>query len=187
MKVKSFWIIFLVVGIALFPGCEEDTSPLKHSEGTNLVQNPSFEENGEPSLDSWYVEDSSQITFSMDTPPNGGKWSIFLHAVHYGPMPESPAYYIPLSPGNHVIKFSVYGKYFAIPGSALLIVQQDSIREVASELVITDSVWTEYVTVDTVSLSEGDSLYILLYGGGTEVIDGITYFDLVKLILLDEE
>jgi len=187
MKVKNYFLIFLFIIILNLLGCNENNSPLEVNNKTNLIMNSSFEINGQPSLKYWYIQDSSKIGFSNDTPVGGGKWSISIHAEWYGPLPNSPSYFVPLSLGRHILKFSVYAKSKTIHGSAFLILQTGNDREIITQNLITDSIWTKYSTIDTLNINEGDSLFVLLYGGGTELIDGITYFDLVELELIDSD
>ena len=149
--------------------------------------NSSFEFNGQASLKYWYIQDSPRMGFSNDTPVGGGKWSFFIHAEWYGPLPNSPSYFVPLSLGRHILKFSVYGKSETIHGSAFLILQKGGDSKITAQNLITDRSWTKYSTIDTLNISEGDSVFVLLYGGGTEVVDGITYFDLVEIELIDSE
>ena len=47
--------------------------------------------------------------------------------------------------------------------------------------------WTKYSVIDTLNITEGDSLFVLLNDGGTEIVDGITYFDLAELRLMNGE
>ncbi len=187
MKFKNYFLIFLFILIWNLIGCNKDNSPLEVNNKTNLIMNSSFEFNGQPSLKYWYVRDSSKIGFSNDTPLGGGKWSIFIHAEWYGPFPNSPSYFVPLSLGRHILKFSVYGKSKSIQGSAYLILQKGGDSSIIAKHLIKDRDWTKYSTIDTLNISEGDSLFVVLYGGGTEMVDGITYFDLVELEIMDGE
>lgn len=185
MKVSNYFVIFISIGILYLLSCNKNASPLEIKDKTNLILNSSFEVNGQPSLKYWYIQDSSQINFSHDTPIGGGKWSICLHAEWYGPLPKSPSYFVPLPQGKHILKFSVYGKSKTIHGAAFLILKKDAHQEITAQNLITDSTWTIYSTIDTLNINKGDSLFVLLYGGGTELVDGITYFDLVDLELID--
>ena len=184
MKVNNYVVFFLSVSMLHLFGCKKNDSPVEINN-TNLIMNSSFELNGQPSLKYWYVQDSSKISFSNDVPVGGGKWSIYIHTEWYGPLPKSPSYFVPLSPGKHIVKFSLYGKSKSVAGSAFLILHKGDERKISAQNLITDSSWTRYSTIDTLNINEGDSLFVLLYGGGTEVIDGITYFDLVELELID--
>jgi len=181
MSIINYLKIFIFISILFIISCNKYKSPLESHPTSNLIKNSSFEENGQPSLKYWYIQDSSKIKFSNDTPADGGKWSIYLHAEWYGPLPKSPSYFVPLSPGRHMLEFSVYGKSKTVPGSSLLILKKGDERQVEAQLLIADSTWTKYSLIDTLNINEGDSLFVLLYGGGTEVVDGITYFDLVEL------
>ncbi len=178
----------IISGLAIFVflsliGCKKETAPLEplSALSANLIKNSSFEENGDPSLSHWYIRESDSISFANDTPPGGGNWSICLPAVWYGPLPVSPAYFVPLTPGKHILELSFYGKFYIINGVAMFILKTDQTRDVSAIQIVTDTVWTKYTLTDTVFIQEGDSLSIVLSGGGTENVGGFTCFDLVEL------
>ena len=135
----------------------------------------------------WYVQDTSKIFFSKDVPRGASHWSVFLHAEHYAPLPKTPSYYVPLSTGKHILEFSIYSKSKTVFGSALLILKKGEVSEIVAENSITDTMWTKYSVIDTLNITEGDSLFVLLNDGGTEIVDGITYFDLAELRLMNGE
>ncbi len=182
---KSF---YLIPGLVLFiflsnSGCKKKTAPLgiPHGTSANLIKNSSFEENGNPSLSYWYVQEDDSISFSNDTPPGGGNWSICLPAEWFGPLPDSPAYFVPLPPGKHILELSFYGKFYIINGVAMFILKTDQTRDVTAAQIVTDTVWTKYTLRDTLVINEGDSLSVVISGGGTENVGGFTCFDRVEL------
>ena len=185
MKVNNYLLGLFVLSVLNLFGCKKNIATLENTDMGNLIRNSSFEENGQPSLKFWNVQDTSKINFSKDVPPGGGHWSVYLHSEWYGPLPETPSCFIPLSSGTHILKFSIYGKSKTFFGSALLILKKGNVRKIVDQNSITDSIWTKYSIVDTLNISEGDSLFVLLYGGGTEIVDGITYFDLAELEPID--
>ena len=185
MKVNNYFAILVFMSILYLSGCKKNISSLETINKTNLIMNSSFEVNGRLSLKYWHIQDCPKVRFSNDTPLDGGKWSIFLHAEWWGPWPESPSYFVHLSPGKHILKFSLWGKSKTIPGSAFLILKKGDWQKIKARHRIIDTTWTKYSLIDTLNINEGDSLFVLLYGGGTERIDGITYFDLVELELID--
>lgn len=173
--------LVLFIFLSLF-ACKKDTTPLEPFPGIfgNLIKNSSFEKNGNPSLSHWYVREGDSISFVNDTPPGGGDWSICLPA-EWVPQPESPAYFIPLRPGKHILELSFYGKFYGITGVALFLLKKEQAREVTALQLVTDTIWTKYTLTDTVFINQGDSLSVLLSGGGTESVGGFTCFDLVEL------
>ncbi len=191
MESKNMKYFTFFVGLALFLltisiRCNTNKNPLSSKDNTNIILNSSFEENGHQSLKYWYV-DSTQIPyFDTDVPPGGGKWSIYLEASWYGPLPKSPSYLLPLSSGKHILNLSLWGKYKSVHGSAFLIQKNKDMQNMVGKIVIEDTTWTKYSFIDTVQLNTNDSLLILLYGGGTEVVPGKTHFDLVEVKLIDE-
>ncbi len=190
MKYLAFFIglaLFLLIIIK----CNTNKTPLSSTDtddinSPNLILNSSFEENGHQSLKYWYV-DSTQIPyFDNDVPSGGGKWSIYLEASWYGPLPKSPSYLLPLSSGEHILDFSLWGKYKSVCGAAFLIQKNKDKQNIVGQIRIEDKNWTKYSLRDTVQLDANDSLIVLLYGGGSEVVTGETHFDLVEVKLIDE-
>ena len=187
MKVKNYFLIFLFIVILNLLGCKINNSPLEVNNKTNIIMNSSFEFNGQPSLNYWNIRDSSEIGFSNDIPIDGSKWSISLQEEWYGPALKTLSYFVPLSLGRHNLKFSVYGKSENIHGSAFLILHKGGESKIIAQNLITDRNWTQYSTIDSQNFSEGDSLFVLIDGGGTELVDGIAYFDLVELELIESD
>jgi len=187
MRVYASLVFSLTIGLLYIIGCDKNSSPLGISLNVNLIRNSSFEANKQPSLKYWYVENTTKIDFSNDTPAGGGKWSVYLPAKHYGPLPLSPSYFVPLPPGKYILNFSVYGKSKTITnGGAYLILKKGYQREIVTQHLIADSVWTEYAAIDTLNIRANDSLFVLLTGGFTEILGGYTYFDRVNLEVLSD-
>jgi len=149
MIIRNYLKILILLSVLFIISCNKNKSLLESHPISNLIKNSSFEENGQPSLKYWYIQDSSKIKFSNDTPADGGKWSIYLHAEWYGPLPKSPSYFVTLSPGRHILEFSVYGKSKTIHGSSLLVLKKGDHRQIVAQNRITDSIWTKYSLIDT--------------------------------------
>ncbi|RMG68196.1 MAG: hypothetical protein D6715_02875 [Calditrichaeota bacterium] len=182
MNTSRLFALLLVAGLGLIVGCSTDASPTGGTADRNLIANSSFEKNGQPTLENWFVEDTSKIQFVKDAPPGGGLWSVKLFADQPAPLPKSPAYPVPLPPGKHILAFSIYGKSKGIPGAALLVLKNGNNRQVVAFHSVTDSTWTRYALEDTLDLQPGDSLFVLLFGGGSEILFGETSFDRVELV-----
>ncbi len=182
---KNYFALFLILFLSL--AAVQCSSPTGPSPNTNLLKDPSFENNGNASLTGWNAY-TSFINFSNDVPPEGGKWSIFMYG--YNPLSAQPILLDPINQkittlkGSYVYSFSfwskadsttdAYGKVFAFRNDSLI-----SIKSVA----VTDSNWAQYFIIDSLSSTDADSLKIIFFGGASYPFKpaGKTYFDLCSL------
>jgi len=157
--------------------------------GANLLTNSDFQKNGKPSLNGWIVPDTSAIHFSADTPANGSGTSIFMHAEWYAPWPSNSIYTTILPPeGKHRYKLSVFGKKTGVGGSVSVYLHRPSTSRssIVSTLQIgPDSTWTSYSQEDTISATLSDTLFLIIHGGGTELLTGTTYFNTCTFELVE--
>jgi hypothetical protein len=166
--------------------CENSVDSLKGLNG-DLIQNSSFEINGNPSINGWtfisnYPTDTLFTDFSNDVPPSGGKWSALLRVgdriVKYLQTK------IVAPSGNKRYRLSVWAKsYWSIPrgtsGFISLALNKTNIKSIA----VTDTTWRYYESIGTVSANKGDTITVTLYSG-TASGNQSTYFDLCRLELL---
>lgn len=179
MKTQKSRIGLLSVLFLLF-SCNVVVNPA--GEVSNLVKNGSFEENGKPSLKYWFGADSSLAKFVKDTPERGGTWSVAVPAHHFGAFELRLAQTVKLQPGTHILQFSFWAKMKGIIALASLIRKTNDDKLVQECSVdIKDLGWHQYTLLDTVQLRSGETLYVNLSGGGTEIVAGETDFDLVSL------
>ena len=179
MKNRIFTISLMVFLFMVLTKCDTDKNPLSYDD-TNIIMNSSFEENGSPSLDHWTVYDSKIVCFDNDVPPGGGKWAVYFHAGWF-PSVYTLSYFLPLTSGEYILNLSLWARYKSIRGSAFLMLKRDNIEKIIESIEIKDTEWTKYSVLDTLRINSGDSLFILLSAGGTEVADGETHFDLVEV------
>ncbi len=171
-----------IVGLALgilggIIACNVVVNPA--GEVDNLIKNPSFEKDGKPTLAGWQ---GAKPEILKDAPKGGGAYCVSLEAEWVAPLHKTFFYPIAERPGRHVYLLTFYGKKHGIPGCAQLLVEQpDSTLRPEGCVTVSDTVWTHYATRDTVTLKEGEKLFVNLTGGGTEVAGGKTEFDLISL------
>jgi hypothetical protein len=151
-------------------------------EVDNLIKNPSFEKDGKATLAGWKGEKGLNPKILKDAPKDGGNYCVSLAAEWMAPSHKTFVYSIAEHPGRHVYLFAFYGKMHGIPGSAQLLVEQpDSTVRVECSVSVSDTVWTHYAVRDTVTLKDGEKLFVNLTGGRTEVAAGKSEFDLISL------
>lgn len=169
------------------PGCKESGSGSIENEeesSGNLLLNPSFESNGTPSLEHWSVQDTSLVRFSPDVPPGGGSFSVSIEA-NWGPSGFVRTA-VPVPAGAHRCRLSWWGKKTGqIYGGANLGIQKSDTLILFPKVSYTsDSTWTEYSSLDTITTEAGDELVVTFFGGVSQMQTGTTYFDLCSLEIL---
>ncbi|TDJ53172.1 MAG: hypothetical protein E2O46_06185 [Ignavibacteria bacterium] len=151
----------------------------------NLITNPSFEENGNASLNGWIIAGDTINQFTTDIPPNGGNWAITINSVWISPLTNGIYTTVKLSTGIHIYRFSVWAKYQEVTGSTNMLIIKPDTTIVLRSIQITDTLWKEYSVIDTIAADVSDSLRIILSGGGSQILFGKSYFDLCTLELLE--
>lgn len=183
MKNNFSKIILLLIPM-FFNSCNNITSPVIKQ---NLLPNPSFEENGEPSLSGWTVYDSVAIHFSNDVPPGGGKWSIYMFGNN--PLSLQPILLrlmsrkVNLLNGNNIYIFSFWAKADStVNADVTLHAFKNGSTEVNKDIVVATPNWTNYNIVDTLNSANYDSVEVSFQNGYSYVnAQGRTFFDLCSL------
>ena len=180
MRYKS--LTLLVCGLLSLSCSNTVTGPTNVG---NLLANSTFETGGHPSLIGWNVADTSVVHFSNDLPTGGSGSSIVMHAAWFAPWPNNSIYcsVIPQT-GSHKYTLSVFAKNTGVGGIVSLYINCPgrSNSSSAATLRASDSSWTYYSQTDTISTSLGDTLFVAVSGGGTELLPGTTYFNTCRLV-----
>ncbi len=162
----------LTAVIVLFlASCKDEVNSVDNSSG-NLISNPSFEENGNPTLSGWTV--SGEVNFYQDAPPDGGKYSAGIDAVWGKPYYISTT--IPLTRGRYVYSFTCWAKANRLSSDISLYLISDSLASISSE-VISDTSWKSYNLTGIISAGLNDSMKIFLKGASSQLIASKTYYD----------
>ena len=184
MKQKVIVLLAAFSVFVVFCSCEKSSQTVvgPSPSGTNLLRNSSFESNGSPSLQGWWVMDSSDVQFVQDTPSGGGSWSIKLESV-WGLPPFVPFVRSTIAspPGTHQYRFSLWAKVIGVGGSAFFMVKTPDTLITRRSIMIADTAWTSYSVLDTLTTDAGDSLLVVLSGGFSHLLPGQTFYDLCSL------
>jgi hypothetical protein len=167
--------VLLILFASLY-GCKKDSqSPTEPGEDINLIENSSFEMNGDPSYQGWQFWSNVQTSpaFSDDVPPAGGNCSIVLSVGDRVIAYLQKKLAAPV--GCNRYKLSLWAKSKGDPGYALLIFN----KAIRGTINIQDSVWRYYEVTDSLETVQGDSLTIYLHSGTTSRISQ-SYFDLCR-------
>ena len=164
-------LLLLTAAIFLFPSCsDEATSP--EEMDNNLIQNSSFEFNGSPSLRDWNVR--GEVDFFVDTPPDGGRYSIGITEswIEF----NSVSYTLAALHGNRVYTLTCWAKSGGIPASIAFEVHNDTL--VYSRVTeVTDTLWRSYTIDETVNGTRGETIKIFLKGSISQLLPSTTYYD----------
>jgi hypothetical protein len=183
-KMKT--ISFVCVAICCFSSCK---NPVDNKTGTeeNLIQNPSFESNGNPTTEGWTyysnfpAADTSDGTFSNDVPPGGGNWSLVVgvgdRVVKYLETK------VAAPTGEHHYRLSAWAKSYSTDTGSPGFISLALNDSVVKRLDVQDTTWRHYESIDTILTRAGDSLAVLLFSGAAMRFQ-VTYFDLCRLELL---
>jgi len=168
---KNIKFIMMIALVLFFTSCKDDSNPVIYDD-VNLISNPSFEENGNPTLRGWEV--SGSINFYEDTPAGGGKYSVGINTV-WG-IPEYISVTVPVSEGKRIFTFTCWSKAERLPSEISMHLIRDTIIT-NSFVTVSDSNWKSYTIVDTISVVRGDSLRIYLKGGSSQLLSSKTFYD----------
>ena len=185
----SIFISSLVL-IYLASGCKDSTTISGTTENNELIVNGSFEHNGNPSLDGWNQSyaDTNSVQFSTDVPLNGGRYSVSL--LNNWGAPELRSF-VAAPKGTYRYHLSVWSKCLPPIGwggsmGAIRIDHQtmDSLIH-RKWMSFSDSLWTKYTLLDTITCNQGDTLIISISPGIGQFNWGRTLFDEVSFLKLD--
>jgi hypothetical protein len=155
------------------------------TNGGDLLSNSTFQIGGIPSLAGWNVPDTSAAHFSNDLPAGGSGSSIVMHAAWFAPWPSNSIFATVLPhAGSHQYTLSVFAKDTGVGGSVILYLNRPGSpnASTAAFLRANDSSWTYYAQTDTMTTSPNDTLFVVIHGGGTELLTGTTYFNTCRLV-----
>ncbi len=179
---SSINLIFLLLSIVLgLWSCQQQTDAISSVFGENLLKNPSFEENGQPSSRFWNFQQTPTIQFTKEAPSKGGTWSVALIATWIPPITfiaqtiETPRNIVDYQL-SFWVKHQVKGSRVKILG-----IYPDTTLEVGSIATTGENQWKQYIYSFQVPSPAPDSLRIELWASVTELSADTTFYDLVEL------
>jgi len=187
---KNLQVKTIVISIAIFisilvivPSCKEDTIAPSKSP-VNLIQNSSFESNGQPSLQSWWVPDTIVSRLVEDAPQSGRKWSLEL-VPGWIPQQFCARTYLSGQSGTGIYKLTISMKNLTLANMwdpCILLGRIVNNKWTSSKTISTNSTsWQTLSIIDTISLQPNDTLAVQLSGGAGERASGSARFYLVEL------
>ncbi len=149
----------------------------------NLIENPTFQVHGQPSLQSW-VYDSSLAKIVQDAPAEDGTWSLELNP---GWLPQEgfAQTYVSGQLGEGVYQLTVWMKSVDKWKGSVSLGRWSDNQWLSRKSVSSDSTqWSSVSIIDTISLSADDTIAVHLSAGATEVAYGDVLFDDIALVRL---
>ncbi len=181
---KKLLLISLYLFVCFFLSCENSVDT-QNGSNEDLIQNSSFEIDGNPSINGWTFFHPIQKEFkcfSNEVPPYGGKWSVYLPLVgdrivsHLQTKIAAPA-------GTNRYRLSVWAKAWSVPGGSSGFVSLGLNTTNIKSIICTDTTWQYYESIDTITANKGDTITVMI-NSGTQYRSRSSYFDLCRLELL---
>ncbi len=172
-----------------FQGCKSNPTATVNTTPKNLIENPSFENSGKPSLDSWWLSDTIFSGIRRDTLNGADRWVLSL-APGWVPAQAFARTYIMGEPngiGVYRLTFSVrswVAGLMLLPRASLGKLKNGDLVDFKS-FAIGRTEWTKLSISDTLSLQQTDTLIIQFSSGSVEMAFGDTRFDDVELIRMN--
>ncbi len=187
MRIKSnraVWLLpllpLMLMLLAFALQCEEPND----IEPDNLITNPSFEIDSQPSLDGWTspIDLAYYNIFKEDAPPEGGHWSIRLEP---GWVPQEGFIETIITGINErgIFELSAWMKTVNPPWNgyiSLVQIREGKVIHKKSGLFNDFNEWSVVSFNDTLTIDLTDTLNIKLSAGMAEVSVSAILFDLVS-------
>ena len=188
-RILTLWMALILV--AAMTGCgDSGTKSCPSPTGENLLANGSFERDGVPTLEGWMPADSSLASIVAQPAPCGGQYSLKL-SVDWIPTTAFVTAKVPEARDGDILQLSAYIRAVGPDGGGLigLVVGSHpwSAGPPAKWVSSAESTWTLVSLVDTISVSEQDTLWVQLSAFGVELAPvSAGLFDLVVLERSDD-
>ncbi len=177
MKKLLTAIIFLTV--LSLASCKKEVA-ITQNRNSNLIQNSSFENNGQQSFQDWTGSGYSLVN---DVPTNGGQWALQLEPEWF-PGEGYAETFITGYVGYNTFILNCDTKTINWTGHIKL--RKKDINGTVTDLqniTFNNSSWNTISITTSVLLQQTDEFIVHLSAGGTEVATGKVLFDNVNLQL----
>ncbi|MBK8232359.1 MAG: hypothetical protein IPK72_17685 [Candidatus Eisenbacteria bacterium] len=143
----------------------------------NLIENGSFERDGQPTLEGWQVQNQALTQLVSGGAPEAGRWALRLEA-DWAPTTGVVRALLPAVRNGEVLRVSAWIRAESGGGGAIYLASQTW----QSTPVITDSQeWTQVAFTTPATLARGDSLWLVVSSLATEIQPRVGYFDRIRV------
>jgi hypothetical protein len=186
-----------LLSIAVVFGCDGAQSPsepepsgARPAASENLIQNGSFERDGEPTLAFWRFGDDNLAMPMNEATPGEGDWSLRLDA-DWAPTTGFAYVSVPNVRTGDRLELSGFVRALSPEGGGaiVLVIGESLSSRVAKRAGQTTSrtTWTQLRLTETVSLEPGDSVWVVLTSVPTEVVARSALFDGIELVRISTD
>jgi len=180
---KRLFLLYLLFIFTII-GCYKNDNIIEPEEPLNqILFISSFENDGQPNNNGWFIYNKSPDNYSTDTPTNGGKFSLCLKGDTLNHFGQLARIILPGIGGTNTYKFSFWSKAQGCTARAGFYPVTPDIPppEYFKSKTVFDSTWSYYSIFNTFPLTDNDSIALYLVCNDTLTTDGKVYFDLCKL------
>lgn len=169
-------------------------SPLTHTTAgnwcfgshKNLIVNASFEVGAEPTFAGW-GSSLPELTNVIQTPTRAGSYALMLSSVWFPPSRSYVTTQVTGLSSGDIVRLGAYARTL-VPsdGCSLSLLTGVSLDapSTTTSVAATNVIWTYISIVDTLSLGDGDSVWVRLYSPNSDTQTKWGMFDLVGLVKL---
>jgi hypothetical protein len=172
---KSRIAVALAAGACIFASSCSKAPTAPGNGNTNLISNPNFISNGQPSLAGWTINDSGNVKVVSNAPSGTTGLSLWLMPPTGGPFPGGVATTkVTGGSGSGVYTLTLWEKNLA--GWYWGTVVMDQLRNGGTVSTISldmrDTSWTQFTLSDTLDMRPSDTLRLIFYAQSLAVIAG---------------
>jgi hypothetical protein len=170
-KIITIVLISPLVTILISCNNTAATSPIQSNNPTNLLINPSFEENGEQSLVGWDIYMVEPVGFSNDVPDSdSGKWSAEMFGYPPDLLIPWPIFYLYSvvypSVSKSIYNFDFWAKADSCEyGTATIFIYSKDSLIAGKSIDVENPEWTMYNIIDTLASNNVDSIKVGFFPG----------------------
>jgi hypothetical protein len=182
-------LAFLLISLVLMDSCgDKCTEPCDRSEPDRPTWNGSFEWCGQPALDGWEFGNPHLARPVAEAPPGGGGWCLRLEA-DWAPTLGFARCLVPDVEDGDILRLTAFVRAEDVEGGgliALLVGSWSPLPEMSKWARSAELEWTHVSLQDTITLAEGDSVWVLLSSFNTEITRRVGLFDMVVVERMSE-
>lgn len=183
MKAILFSLILIFINVLVYEPINCNQSIIEPPFDNNLISNSSFEIDNVPTLKGWRLGNKQLAKLVKQAPPGGGNWSLQLTS-DWAPTTGYAYTSVPNLKSGDIIRLSAYVRGYGKFGGRGIIGLAVGSKFYTVNLKSTsssDTLWNRISLTDTLNLTPGDSVWVVLSSPITELIPFRQLFDLVKL------
>lgn len=168
--------IITTILLSLMISCNQST--VEPNVNFNLIKNGSFEVNNIPTLSGWRLGNQQLAQLVNDAAPNGGQWSLQLTS-DWAPTSGYAYYTVTNLNSGDIVELSAYVRTSgSFKGRGII---ELSYKNHLKFTYSSDSVWTKINVIDTLNLTQRDTLNVILSSPITEIVPFQQQFDVIEL------